>query len=50
MMPRMDGEWFMKTIRASSPADIPVVTISGHKPARTKTKQLHGDYYLMKPG
>jgi len=49
MMPRMDGERFIKTLRESPFAEIPVVIISGHKEASDKAKELDGDYCLMKP-
>jgi len=49
MMPRMDGEQFMKTLRASQFADIPVVIMSGYKEAGDKTGQIYGNCCLMKP-
>ena len=49
MMPRMDGEQFMKTLRSSPFADIPVVIMSGHREAGEKAKQLNGNCCLMKP-
>jgi CheY-like chemotaxis protein len=49
MMPRMDGEQFMKTLRASPFADIPVVIMSGYREAGDKTRQLNGNCCLMKP-
>src|SRR5215467_13475789 len=42
MMPRMDGEQFMKTLRAGPFADIPVVIMSGYREAGAKTRQLNG--------
>jgi len=49
MMPRMDGEQFMKTLRASPFADIPVVIMSGYREAADKARQLNGNCCLMKP-
>jgi CheY-like chemotaxis protein len=49
MMPRMDGEQFMKTLRSSPFADIPVVIMSGYREAADKTRQLNGNCCLMKP-
>ena len=49
MMPRMDGERFMKTLRAGPFADIPVVIMSGHRDASDKAKELDGNCCLMKP-
>jgi len=49
MMPRMDGERFMETLRAGPLADIPVVIMSGHREAGKKTKELDGNCCLMKP-
>ena len=49
MMPRMDGERFVKTLRASPLAEIPVVIISGHNDASDTAKELDGDCCLMKP-
>jgi len=49
MMPRMDGERFMKTLRAGAFADIPVVIMSGYREAGDKAKELDGNSCLMKP-
>jgi chemosensory pili system protein ChpA (sensor histidine kinase/response regulator) len=49
MMPRMDGEQFVRNLRATDWADIPVVIISGHKEAAEKAKELNGNCCLMKP-
>ena len=49
MMPRMDGERFIKTLRESRFAQIPVIIVSGHKEASDKAKELDGDCCLMKP-
>jgi CheY-like chemotaxis protein len=49
MMPRMDGEQFLKEIRVSRFAKIPVVVMSGHCPARKTAGELDAADYLMKP-
>ena len=49
MMPRMDGEQFLKQIRLSPFAKIPVVIISGHSIARKKARELNAAGCLMKP-
>lgn len=49
MMPRMDGEEFLKTLRVSKFADIPVVIMSGYREADDKTRELSGNCCLMKP-
>jgi CheY-like chemotaxis protein len=49
MMPRMDGERFMQTLRASSDGDIPVVIMSGHNVASQKARDLNADGCLTKP-
>src|SRR5262249_3614503 len=49
MMPRMDGEQFMKQMRTSSYADIPVVIMSGHTAAEKKTEELKAAFCLLKP-
>ena len=49
MMPRMDGEEFMKTLRASPQASIPVVIMSGHSAANEKAEELRANGYLIKP-
>jgi CheY-like chemotaxis protein len=49
MMPRMDGEQFMKTLRSSPFADIPVIIMSGYREAADKARQLNGNCCLMKP-
>jgi CheY-like chemotaxis protein len=50
MMPRMDGETFLKELR-SNPAmiDTPVVVISGNAAARAKAQELQAAACLMKP-
>jgi len=49
MMPRMDGEQFLKRMRADHHADIPVVILSGHVSAQAKARELHAACCLMKP-
>jgi CheY-like chemotaxis protein len=49
MMPRMDGEQFLKQLRASEFAKIPVVIISGHWIAPRRARELCADCCLMKP-
>jgi CheY-like chemotaxis protein len=49
MMPVMDGEAFLKMLRASPLAGIPVVIMSGHKLASGNTGRLKEDYCLLKP-
>jgi CheY-like chemotaxis protein len=49
MMPRMDGEQFLKQIRESPFANIPVVIMSGHLAGRKNTSQLGAACYLKKP-
>jgi CheY-like chemotaxis protein len=49
MMPHMDGEHFLHTLRASSTSYIPVVIMSGHSSARERARQLHADDCLTKP-
>jgi CheY-like chemotaxis protein len=49
MMPRMDGEQFLKQLRASRFGDIPVVIMSGHSSAERKALELKADYCLLKP-
>jgi CheY-like chemotaxis protein len=48
MMRRMDGEQFLKQIRASQFANIPVVIISGHSAVQKKSEELNV-VCLMKP-
>jgi CheY-like chemotaxis protein len=48
MMPRMDGEQFLKQIRGSGFANIPVVIISGHCAVQKKAEELNV-VCLMKP-
>jgi CheY-like chemotaxis protein len=49
MMPRMDGEQFMKEIRGTRYAQIPIVVISGHSAVRSKTREFEAASFLMKP-
>ena len=50
MMPRMDGEGFLVSVRRTPAiADIPVVVLSGHRAARQKADDLRADGCLVKP-
>ncbi len=49
MMPRMDGEEFIKTLRASPQAHIPVVIMSGHSASKQKVEALRANGCLTKP-
>jgi chemosensory pili system protein ChpA (sensor histidine kinase/response regulator) len=49
MMPRMDGEQFLKHMRADHHAHVPVVILSGHVSAQAKARELHAACCLMKP-
>jgi CheY-like chemotaxis protein len=49
MMPRMDGEQFLHTLRASARASIPVVVMSGHSAASAMAQQLEASACLTKP-
>lgn len=50
MMPRLDGEGFLKELRNNPQlADIPVVLISGHQAARQKAVELGVAGCLVKP-
>ena len=49
MMPRMDGEQFLKQMRAGRYADIPVVIMSGHPAAEKKAEELNAAFCLLKP-
>ncbi len=50
MMPRMDGETFLRALRARPRlADAPVVVISGNAAAREKANALHAAACLVKP-
>jgi CheY-like chemotaxis protein len=50
MMPRLDGEGFLRAMRSDpSTADIPVVILTGHPAARTKAAELGAAGCLVKP-
>lgn len=50
MMPRMDGEQFMRVLRDDPRlASIPVVIISGHQAAAEKAEELGAVGHLVKP-
>ena len=49
MMPRMDGEGFIKMIGRSPYADIPVIIMSGQKEATNDSEELQGHFCLVKP-
>jgi CheY-like chemotaxis protein len=50
MMPRMDGEAFLKALRGRPAlADAPVIVISGNAAAREKARQLAAAACLVKP-
>jgi CheY-like chemotaxis protein len=49
MMPRLDGEQFMKKMRGTRYAKIPVVLLSGHSAAAKKADDLHAASCLNKP-
>jgi CheY-like chemotaxis protein len=49
MMPRMDGESFMKTFRTSPLSNIPVIIMSGQKEATNRGRELQGNVCLVKP-
>jgi len=49
MMPRMDGQEFMKALRASPQANVPVVIMSGHSASNQKAEDLKANGCLTKP-
>ncbi len=49
MMPGMDGEQFLKEIRACGFGETPVVVISVHSAAQNKAHELGADSCLLKP-
>ena len=49
MMPRMNGEEFLKALRASPQANIPVVIMSGHGASNQKAEELGVNGCLTKP-
>ena len=48
MMPRLDGEEFIKRVREGRSSDIPILVISGHNAAQKAAHELHASC-LMKP-
>ena len=49
MMPRMDGERFLKKLRSSRFARMTVIVLSGHGAAQKKAEELKANGCLMKP-
>lgn len=50
MMPRLDGEGFLRALRSDpNTADIPVVIVTGHPGARRKATELGAAGCLVKP-
>lgn len=50
MMPRLDGEGFLRAMRSDPiTADIPVVILTGHPGARKAAAELGAVGYLVKP-
>jgi len=49
MMPGMDGEHFLKKLRSSRFASMPVVILSGTSGAEEKARELHASGCLVKP-
>jgi two-component system chemotaxis response regulator CheY len=49
MMPRLDGEQFLKQFRVSRFGDIPVVIMSGHSAAEKKALEFKAAACLLKP-
>jgi len=50
MMPRLDGEAFLKAMRSNpNTADIPVIILTGHPAARKKAADLGTAGCLVKP-
>jgi DNA-binding response OmpR family regulator len=49
MMPGMDGEHFLKKLRASRFANTRVIILSGHGAAQQKVTELKANGCLMKP-
>ena len=49
MLPRMDGEQFLKRMRAGRFGKIPVVVISGHNAAQQKAVEIQAVSCLEKP-
>ena len=49
MMPRMDGEHFLKELMVSRFADVPVSVLSGYDTEQKKTGRLNVACWLAKP-
>jgi DNA-binding response OmpR family regulator len=49
MLPRLDGEQFLKQVRMGPFADVPVVVLSGHSDGKNKAHALKVASYLNKP-
>ena len=49
IMPRMDGECFMKILRAGPFAYVPAVILSGNKTDSEKIAELKADGFMKKP-
>jgi CheY-like chemotaxis protein len=49
MMPRMNGEQFLRKLRASPQASIPVVIMSGQPGATQTARDLEADAAITKP-
>lgn len=50
MMPRLDGEGFLKGMRSNAnTADIPFIIVTGHPAARRKAAELGAAGFLVKP-
>jgi DNA-binding response OmpR family regulator len=49
MLPRMDGEQFLKQIRRGRLINVPVVVLSGHSDGKEKAHDLKVASYLNKP-
>jgi two-component system, chemotaxis family, chemotaxis protein CheY len=49
MMPRMDGEQFMKEVRSTRFSKIPVVIVSGHCLGPKRARDLEAASCLIKP-
>jgi two-component system, chemotaxis family, chemotaxis protein CheY len=49
MMPRMDGQQFLKAMRGTPFAKVPVVIMSGHHSAQKEAEKLNADGCLTKP-
>ena len=49
LMPRMDGEEFLRRLRGSVHRQTKVVVLSGHRSAVQKAQELQADGCLVKP-